>query len=984
VQEFLDLGLHGWAMSRYSGCWVAFKVVAETVDSSASVYVDPHRVEIVRPEDFELPADGLNIRWPDTPLQQEMRLHKYKLYAALAYARVNTLNRVVIDSPKRRFGIVTCGKSYLDVRQALDDLGIDEAYAAEIGLTVYKVGMTWPLEREGVRQFAEGLEEILVVEEKRALIENQLKEQLYNWKESVRPKVIGKFDEERNWILPSADELTPARIARVIAKRIARFHTSERIEQRLAFLAQKEKALTGHKPPIQRIPYFCSGCPHNTSTKVPEGSRALAGIGCHYMVQWMDRNTDTFTQMGGEGATWIGQAPFSRTNHVFQNLGDGTYYHSGLLAIRACVAANVNITYKVLYNDAVAMTGGQPMDGPLDVPMIASQLHAEGVKRIAVVSDEPEKYPTGGGFPPGTTVHHRDKLDRLQREFREIPGVTAIIYDQTCAAEKRRRRKRGLYPDPPKRVVINEAVCEGCGDCSVQSNCLSVMPVETEFGRKRAIDQSSCNKDFSCLKGFCPSFVTVHGGTLRKRKAAGADAGDGFAQLPEPALPSAGDAYGILVTGVGGTGVVTIGALLGMAAHLEGKGCSVLDMTGLAQKGGAVFTHVRIADTPEDIHAVRIAAGGARLLLGCDIVVAASFDGLAKIQQGKTAAVINSYEAVTGEFTRKPDLEFPGRRLRDLILEAAGREHTDFIDGTRMATTLCGDSIATNLFMLGYAYQKGFVPVSAAAIERAIELNATAVDANKRAFLWGRRAAHDRSAVERIVAHANPEPETHRIARTLDEIVAKRVAFLTDYQDAAYAERYRALVERARRAEQERTPGRTGFAEAVARYYFKLLAYKDEYEVARLYTDGAFLKAIESQFEGDYRLEFNLAPPLIAARDPDTGHLRKRTFGPWVLRAFRTLAKMRRLRGTAFDIFGYSPERKLERQLIADYERVVDEMLAGLDHANHDLAVQIAEIPEHIRGYGHVKQAHLEKAKARETELLAAFRSPAPQRDAAE
>jgi indolepyruvate ferredoxin oxidoreductase len=984
VQEFLDLGLHGWAMSRYSGCWVAFKVVAETVDSSASVYVDPHRVEIVLPEDFELPADGLNIRWPDTPLQQEMRLHKYKLYAALAYARANTLNRVVIDSPKRRFGIVTCGKSYLDVRQALDDLGIDEAYAAEIGLTVYKIGMTWPLEREGVRQFAEGLEEILVVEEKRALIENQLKEQLYNWKESVRPKVIGKFDEERNWILPSADELTPARIARVIAKRIARFYTSERIEQRLAFLSQKEKALTGHKPPIQRIPYFCSGCPHNTSTKVPEGSRALAGIGCHYMVQWMDRNTDTFTQMGGEGATWIGQAPFSKTNHVFQNLGDGTYYHSGLLAIRACVAANVNITYKILYNDAVAMTGGQPMDGPLDVPMIANQLHAEGVKQIAVVSDEPEKYPTGGGFPAGTTVHHRDHLDRLQRDFREIPGVTAIIYDQTCAAEKRRRRKRGLYPDPPKRVVVNEAVCEGCGDCSVQSNCLSVIPVETEFGRKRAIDQSSCNKDFSCLKGFCPSFVTVHGGKLRKRKAAGTDAGDGFAQLPEPTLPSAGDAYGILVTGVGGTGVVTIGALLGMAAHLEGKGCSVLDMTGLAQKGGAVFTHVRIADTPEDIHAVRIAAGGARLLLGCDIVVAASFDGLAKIQQGKTAAVINSYEAVTGEFTRKPDLEFPGRRLRDLILDAAGRERTDFIDGTRMATTLCGDSIATNLFMLGYAYQKGFVPVSGAAIERAIELNATAVDANKRAFLWGRRAAHDRTAVERIVARANPEPEAHHIASTLDEIIAKRMTFLTGYQDAAYAARYRSLVERARRAEQERTPGRTGFAEAVARYYFKLLAYKDEYEVARLYTDGTFLKAIEAQFEGDYRLEFNLAPPLIAERDAATGHLKKRTFGPWMLRAFRTLARLRHLRGTSFDVFGYSAERKIERQLIAEYEGVIEELIAALDHVNHDIAVEIAQIPEHIRGYGHVKQAHLEKAKQREAELLASFRAPAPQRDAAE
>jgi indolepyruvate ferredoxin oxidoreductase len=626
------------------------------------------------------------------------------------------------------------------------------------------------------------------------------------------------------------------------------------------------------------------------------------------------------------------------------------------------------------------------MDGPLDVPMIAHQLHAEGVKRIAVVSDEPDKYPTGGGFPPETTVHHRDELDRLQREFRELPGVTAIIYDQTCAAEKRRRRKRGLYPDPPKRVVINEAVCEGCGDCGVQSNCLSVIPVETEFGRKRAIDQSSCNKDFSCLKGFCPSFVTVHGGRLRKRKAAGglAGAADGFADLPEPTLPTTGDPYGILVTGVGGTGVVTIGALLGMAAHLEGKGCSVLDMTGLAQKGGAVFTHIRIAERPEDIHAVRIAAGGARLLLGCDIVVAASFDGLAKIQQGKTAAVINSYEAVTGEFTRKPDLEFPGRRLRDLITDATGGERTDFIDGTHIATTLCGDSIATNMFMLGYAYQKGLVPVSAAAIEQAIALNATAVDANKRAFLWGRRAAHDRAAVERLVARAAPEPESHQIARTFDDIVAKRVAVLTAYQDAAYAARYRALAERARRAEQERTPGRSGFAEAVARFYFKLLAYKDEYEVARLYTDGTFLKAIEAQFEGDYRLEFNLAPPLAAQRDLETGHLKKRTFGPWMLRAFRLLAKLRRVRGTKLDIFGYSAERRLERQLIADYERVAEELAAGLDHANHDLAVRIAEVPDQIRGFGHVKQAHLEKAKRLEAELLAAFRAPTPQRDAAE
>jgi indolepyruvate ferredoxin oxidoreductase len=983
VQEILDLGLHGWAMSRYSGCWIAFKVTSETVDSSASVYVDPHRVEICEPVDFELPADGLHIRWPDSPLQQEMRLHKYKAYAALAYARANKLNKAVIDGPKRRFGIVTCGKSYLDVRQALDDLGIDEAYARDIGLSIYKVGMTWPLEREGVRQFAEGLEEILVVEEKRALIENQFKEQLYNWKESVRPRVIGKFDEERNWILPSTDELTPARIARVIAQRIARFHRSEEIDRRLAFLAEKEKALAAQKAPIARVPYFCSGCPHNTSTRVPEGSRALAGIGCHYMVQWMDRKTDTFTQMGGEGTTWIGQAPFSKTGHVFQNLGDGTYYHSGLLAIRACVAANVNITYKILYNDAVAMTGGQPMDGPLDVPMIAHQLHAEGVKRIAIVSDEPQKYPTGGAFPPGVFVHHRDELDRIQRDFREVPGVTAIIYDQTCAAEKRRRRKRGLMPDPDKRVVINELVCEGCGDCGVQSNCLSVIPVETEFGRKRAIDQSSCNKDFSCLKGFCPSFVTVHGGKLKKRKAAGKGAGD-FAELPEPEIPALDEPYGILVTGVGGTGVVTIGALLGMAAHLEGKGCTALDMTGLAQKGGAVFTHLRIAPQPEDIHAVRIAAGSARLLLGCDMVTTASFDGLAKAQIGKTRAVINSHESATGDFTRKPDLVFPGARLRELIAQAAGPANTDFIDGTHIATTLLGDSIATNLFMLGYAYQKGLVPVSGEAIGRAIELNAVAVDANKQAFLWGRRAAHDRAAVEAIVAAANPPPETHRLATTLEETVARRVAFLTDYQDAAYAGRYRALVDRVAAAERDRAAGLNGFAAAVARYYFKLLAYKDEYEVARLYSDGSFQKQLAAQFEGDYRLEFNLAPPLLAASDPDTGHLKKRRYGPWMLTAFRLLAKMKRLRGTALDIFGHSAERRTERQLIVDYERTVEELLAGLAHDNHALAVEIASIPEHIRGFGHVKHDHLTRAKAREGELLAAFRAPVQPRQAAE
>ncbi|MFQ5959551.1 MAG: indolepyruvate ferredoxin oxidoreductase family protein, partial [Alphaproteobacteria bacterium] len=631
---------------------------------------------------------------------------------------------------------VTCGKSYLDVRQALEDLGIDEALAREIGLAVYKVALTWPLEREGVRRFAEGLDELLVVEEKRALIENQLKEQLYNWDAALRPRVIGKFDEDGAWILPSIDELTPARIARVIARRIGRFFTSERIAERVAFLEAKEAALADRAAPIERLPYFCSGCPHNTSTRVPEGSRAMAGIGCHYMVQWMDRNTDTFTQMGAEGATWIGQAPFTETPHVFQNIGDGTYFHSGLLAIRAALAAGVNITYKLLYNDAVAMTGGQPVDGQLTVPQITHQLYGEGVRRIAVVSDEPGKYPHGAGFAKGVTVHHRDDLDRVQREMRDWRGVSVLIYDQTCATELRRRRKRGLAPDRDRRVVINPAVCEGCGDCGVASNCLSVIPLETEFGRKRTIDQSSCNKDFSCLDGFCPSFVTVHGGRLRKPEALAGDAA--LADLPAPDLPALDAPYGILVTGVGGTGVVTIGALLGMAAHIEGKGVSVLDMTGLAQKYGAVVSHLRIAANPEDINAVRIAAGGARLLLGCDLVVAGGFDALAKIAAGETHAIVNSHESPTGEFTRKPDLAFPDALLRRRVSDAAGPGHAEFLDATGLATALLGDAIASNLFLVGYAWQKGLVPLSAGAIERAIELNGVAVEMNRRAFRWGR------------------------------------------------------------------------------------------------------------------------------------------------------------------------------------------------------------------------------------------------------
>ncbi len=982
VQEYLDLGVHGFAMSRYSGCWVAFKCVTDIVESSASVYVDPQRVQVKLPTDFELPPEGLNIRWPDPFLVQEERLLHQKLYAAVAYCRANDLNRILIDSPRARLGIITAGKAYMDVRQALDDLGIDERLAAEIGIRLYKCGMIWPLEAAGVRRFAQGLEEILVVEEKRQFLEYQLKEELYNWREDVRPRVIGKFDEKGewamphvDWLLPAAGELSPGLVAKAITSRISRFYTSDRIKARLAFLEAKDRALAKPRVSVQRIPYFCAGCPHNTSTRVPEGSRATAGIGCHFMAVWMDRGTATFSHMGGEGVAWIGQAPFTAEPHIFANLGDGTYYHSGLLAIRAAVAARAPITYKILYNDAVAMTGGQAVDGPLSVPMIVRQVAAEGVERIAVVTDEPAKY-RGVSLAPAAPVRHRDELDQVQRELRDYPGVSVLVYDQTCAAEKRRRRKRGTFPDPPRRAFINELVCEGCGDCGVQSNCVAVEPLETEFGRKRVINQSSCNKDYSCVRGFCPSFVTVEGGGLRRGKALTAG-DDDWPAPPEPALPALDRPYGILVTGIGGTGVITIGALLGMAAHIEGKGVSVLDMTGLAQKNGAVMSHVRLSRRPEDLHAPRIAAGEAECVIGCDIVVAAGAEAQSKMQAGRTRLVVNSAAVPTADFTRNPDWLFPGADLQAELTAAVGAASADFVDATRLATALMGDAIATNPFMLGYAYQKGLLPLSAAAIERAIELNGVAVEANKKSFVWGRRAACDAARVEQVATPAAVIPIAQHLSRSLDETIARRVEFLTDYQDARYGARYRRLVDRVRTVESDRSLG-TRLTEAVARYYFKLMAYKDEYEVARLYTRPEFVQRLHATFEGEYSLRFHLAPPILARLDPATGVPRKREFGPWILSAFKVLARLRGLRGTALDLFGRTAERRMERALIVDYERVIDEVLARLDRDNHATAVAIAAIPEEIRGFGHVKQRHLQAAKAKEAALLAAFRSAQP------
>ena len=924
-----------------------------------------------------MPDGGLNIRLNDPILTQEARLHDFKRDAMLAFVRANKLNRTITSGGRQpKIGIITTGKSYLDVRQAFDELGIDEIKCNELGIRLYKVGCPWPLSRRELQEFAQNLDLIIVVEEKRSLLEVQVREELYGT--ANQPICIGKKDEQGNWLFPVKGALDPNEVAICIGDRLLKVHRNDEIVGRVARLKEFQRIAAETKDVAQRTPYFCSGCPHNTSTVVPEGMRAYAGIGCHYMAQWMDRSTLGYTHMGGEGANWIGEAPFSSRNHVFQNLGDGTYNHSGYMAIRAAITANTNITYKILFNDAVAMTGGQANDGGLTVPQVARQVAAEGAKRVVVVTDEPDKYPRDTAWPAGLTVHHRDDLIAVQKELAEIPGVTVLIYDQTCAAEKRRRRKRGTFPDPEKRVVINELVCEGCGDCGVQSNCVSVQPLDTEWGRKRTIDQSSCNKDFSCVKGFCPSFVTVHGAELKKGVGVAAD--HDLAPLPEPKLPAIDQTYNIIVTGIGGTGVVTTGGVLGMAAHLEGRGIGVLDMAGLAQKGGAVFSHIRIAERPDAIHAIRVAAGRADLVLGGDIVVAGTRKVLAAVKHGATEMVVNTAEFLPGEFTRNADFSLPTERLKRTILADAGRDKTHFIDASGIAAALFGQSIGANMFLVGYAYQLGAIPLSAAAIEKAIELNGEAVAMNKAAFHWGRHMAVDRGAVENLAKPAAAIASDARLlSESFAETVERRVKFLTAYQNAVYAERYRRWVDTVKAAEATRAPGKCGLADAVARYLFKLMAYKDEYEVARLYTDGSFLRQVEAEFGGEnLRFEFHLAPPLLARRDKATGLPRKMNLGPWMLPAFALLAKLKGLRGTPFDPFGRSLERRTERKLIDDYEAMLDEILAKLTPENHHLAVGLAAIPEKIRGFGHVKQRHLAAAKADEAALLEQFRAGAP------
>jgi indolepyruvate ferredoxin oxidoreductase len=978
IHEMIEMGLLGIAMSRYSGCWVGMKVITETVETTAEIDLADEMKPFIIPADFEMPPGGLNLRWPDDRYDQDRRLQDYKGFAAIAFARANKVDRVTMDSPNARFGIMASGKSYEDVRQALRELGITPEVAAKIGLRLYKIGMPWPLEPQGVREFAVGLEEIFIVEERREIVENQVKQELFNWRDDVRPRIVGKMDEHDKRFLPFAEELSVASLASSLTERLLRLNLNPEIA---AMLRAKADWFNGRQAtqmqavsPITRTPYFCSGCPHNTSTKVPEGSRAFAGIGCHFMALWMDRNTETFTHMGGEGVPWVGVAPFTTEEHVFANIGDGTYFHSGSLAIRQAVSSGANITYKILYNDATAMTGGQHVDGELSPQQITHQLHAEGIREIYLVSENPDAYPATD-IAPGTKTAHRDQLDEVMKTLRKVKGASAIVFVQTCAAEKRRRRKRGIMEDPPRRVLINPSVCEGCGDCSVQSNCISVEPLETELGRKRTINQSTCNKDYSCLKGFCPSFVTVDGGQLRRR--APADLGD-IGELPEPvSKPSLERPYNIAVGGVGGTGVLTIGALLGMAAHIEGKASMILDMSGLAQKGGAVLSHVRLSEHTADVTCSRIVTGTADLVIAADEVVAAAKETMTLCESSRTRGVINSHLIPTADFILNRDFNFQSRKVNH-VLESALRGDSSFLDFTGPAETLLGDSIATNMMMLGFAYQKGLLPLAAAAIEQAIEVNGVAIKMNTQAFRLGRLAAADPA---RIVAMMKGQDETATAktldAMSLDEIIAHRSALLGEYQNERLAGRYRKLVSQVRNAALDR-----GFGEelprAVAINYAKLLAYKDEYEVARLYTDGRFEKQLRDQFDGDYKISFNLAPPLLGGARDALGRPRKRAFGAWIVPVFRVLARMRFLRGTAFDIFGYSAERGLERDLIAGYEKDVAHILSILSPLTLDTSIEILSLPDRVRGYGPVKEKAVADAKVRYAQLAADLANPPP------
>ncbi|MBL8555887.1 MAG: indolepyruvate ferredoxin oxidoreductase family protein [Phenylobacterium sp.] len=960
VQEVLDYGLMGFALSRFSGLWVGMIALADTMDSGATIDVSLSRHRFHAPENFRLPAGGLGIRLKDQPLDKERRLRTQKIPAALAFARANRIDRIVLGAARPRLGIVCQGQAYKDVIEAFSAMGITQAEAASLGVAIYKVGMPWPLEPQGLRGFAAGLETLMVIEHKRPLIETQARAALYDLPAHARPVIIGKTDETGAPLLSELTSLSVAEIALAIADRLPAGGHMDRVYDYLNRVSAASMAAVTLSADQQRKPFFCSGCPHNTSTRLPEGSRALAGIGCHYMASFSDPATDLNSHMGGEGLSWIGASPFTDEKHVFVNLGDGTYNHSGSLAIRAAVAAKANMTYKLLFNDAVAMTGGQQAESGFTVPQITRQLASEGVARVVVVAAEPERYAGVTDLAPGVEVRPRIELMKVQRELRDTPGVTVLIYDQVCATEKRRRRKRGKMATAPQRVMINPLVCEGCGDCSKTSNCVSVEPLNTAFGRKRKINQSTCNQDYSCLDGFCPSFITLEGAENAHREAMPALTAD---STPLPAFRDLKGVQNIVFTGVGGTGVTTVASILAMAAHVDGRSASVVDMTGLAQKGGAVFSHVRIGETETTTIGGRVPAASANVLIACDLLSAAGPDALALYAKDRTVAVGNADFAPTADFVTDRDVRFDadeqGRRI------AAAVQSYDAAPASHLAESQLGDAIYANMIMLGFAWQKGVIPVSSRALFRAIHLNGVEAEANLQAFELGRKAAHDPSARGKREDDV-PTPET----MPLDELIAHRVAELAAYQDKAYADRYLARVEKVRAAEA--ALGSSDLTRAVAVSLYKLMAYKDEYEVARLYTDGRFARYRAETFKGG-KAKVWLSPPLLARKGPD-GKPVKVAFSPWMLDlAFPTLAKLKGLRGGALDVFGKTAERRMERGLIADFEADVDTLAAGLTKANHHLSVQLAAVPQQIRGFGHVKEASVGPAKAEAKRLWKAW-----------
>ncbi len=963
IEEVLTFGVKAFEVSRFAGLWTAMTTVADIMDSSASIDVDPAHYACVQPKAVLFPTDGVHIRTPDTPLAQEIRHRQFRLPAALAFVRVNGFDRLLIDPPAPRLGVLAAGKAYVHVEQALRDLGIDRALAADLGLRLYKPGLVWPLEPTASRAFAAGLEAVLVVEERRALVEDQLKQICYDLPN--RPRIVGKRDEDGRPLLSETGELDAAQIARVLFARIPKDRRTDSMRAHIARLDALAPALA---PIHERKPFFCSGCPHNSSTQVPDGSRAMAGIGCHYMVQTMPRKTSTFTQMGGEGVSWVGQSPFTDQSHVFVNLGDGTYFHSGVLAVRQAVAAKVNITYKLLFNDAVAMTGGQPVDGILTVPRLVRQLQAEGVGQIVVVSDDVERSRAQADWPADITPRPREELDLIQRQLRETPGVTAIVYDQVCATELRRRRKRGLAAQATHKLFINPRVCEGCGDCSLQSNCISIEPLETEFGRKRRIDQSSCNQDAKCVDGFCPSFVEVRGG---RKAAVKTDIVKRAQSLERAMYAPLGEApYNIVLAGVGGQGVTSLAAVLAMAAHLDGAAAKSVDMLGMAQKGGGVFVHLRLAAQPDHIVGARLGPGQADLVLANDSVVAHGANVATLMSPSRTLTVLNTAMAPTAEFTTNNAVEFDSSGMRARVLERTAQARLS--DASHLATTLLGDAIFSNMVLLGMAWQSGWAPLSLEAIDRAIELNGAAVLQNKEAFALGRIVV-DEPGVFSALTDEPKKPSTDLI-----EVVGKRIADLKAYQDQAYADQFRRVVDEVAAAERRLRPGSTVLALTAARSLYKLMAYKDEYEIARLYSEPAFAAAIEATFGQGAHLRLQLAPPLLARKDPVTGHPRKMAFGPWMLKLMPLLAACKRLRGTRLDPFGYTFERRLERTLRDDFLAAARTVAELADPARFDQALALLSAPQAVRGFGHVKLRNADAYQHALATALKALSAPVP------